>query len=161
MDTTIKDIETKTFRSSHIITYISVILFFILCLWISSVPVISSPLVIIFLLVLLQFYSIFVIYNYNKPGNIQKIEEKVSDDIKEPFLFEVSPEKQQCMEERVSTKHQSEDRSKTCCKGSETGGKLPFIEDWKKEGWLGRTDNWVDSPLYNSYQTQLPPTSLV
>lgn len=159
MDTTIQNMETKVYRSSHNSAYISVILFFILCLWISSVPVISSPLVIIFLLVLLQFFSIFVIYN--KPINIKKLEENVSDDIKEAFMFQVSPEKQKCMQERVSTKHSSDDRSKTCCKGSETGGKLPFIEDWKKEGWLGRTDNWVDSPLYNSYQTQLPPTSLV
>ena len=78
----------------------------------------------------------------------------------ENFYFETSPQVQKCEEERVSLEQPPRVRSPTCCKVTERGGKLPFIEDWKKNGWA-RTDNFVTDPNNITYQTQLPPTTLV
>lgn len=130
------------------IIIISCCLGFILILYVSSLPFISSN-IIILLLFLLQLYSIFILYSQTK----------------ENFYFEVSPEKQKCMDERVSLEQPPGVRSKGCCPVYTVGGKLKYVEEWKENTdnpihWQ-RTDNWVDSKEYNTYQTQLAPTAFV
>ena len=126
--------------------FIGVIFLCVIGLWIISVPIISSSIFIIVLLSILQLYSLFSLYT---TGQTQ-----------EDFYFETSPQTQKCEEERVSLEQPPRIRSPTCCKVTERGGKLPFIEDWKKNGWA-RTDNFVTDPNNITYQTQLPPTTLV
>ena len=89
----------------------------ILLLYLLSIPIISSNRVIILLFILLQLYSIFVIY---------------SQQSKEDFYFEVSPEKQKCMDENVSLEQPPGVRSKGCCPVYTVGGKLKYVEEWKK-----------------------------
>jgi len=122
----------------------------ILFLYLLSIPVLSSNRVIILLLLLLQLYSIFILSGKK---------------LKEPFYFEVSEPKQKCMEERVSLEQPPGVRSKGCCPVYTVGGKLKYVEEWKKNTdnpihWQ-RTDNWVDSKEYNTYQSQLAPTAYV
>ena len=122
----------------------SCILAAIVILYVISLPIISNT---NFIIVLFILFCLFLIFG-------QKYITQ------EEFSFKVSPEKQKCMEENVSTNQPPATRSSFCCNVTERGGTLPFIEDWKKHGW-DRTDNWVDTTDNNSYQTQLPPTSLV
>lgn len=129
------------------VLFIGILYLCILGLWILSVPIISSSISIIILLSILQFYSLFSIYAKEK--NTQ-----------ENFYFETSPNIKKCEEERVSLEQPPRVRSPGCCKVTERGGKLPFIEDWKRNGWA-RTDNFVTNPDTIAYQTQLPPTTLV
>ena len=122
----------------------------ILFLYLLSIPVLSSNRVIILLLLLLQLYSIFLLSGKK---------------LKEPFHFEVSEPKQKCMEERVSLEQPPGVRSKGCCPVYTVGGKLKYVEEWKKNTdnpihWQ-RTDNWVCSKEYNTYQSQLAPTAYV
>lgn len=130
------------------IIVISCLLGFIFILYLCSLPFISSN-IIILLLFLLQLYSIFILYYQTK----------------EDFYFEVSPEKEKCMDERVSLEQPPGVRSKGCCPVYTVGGKLKYVEEWKENTdnpihWQ-RTDNWVDSKEYNTYQTQLAPTAYV
>ena len=130
------------------IIIISCILGGLMILYILSIPIFSSHITIL-LLFLLQLYSIFVLIKESK----------------EDFFFEVSPEKQKCMNENVSLEQPPGVRSKGCCPVYTVGGKLKYVEEWKKNTdnpihWQ-RTDNWVDSKEYNTYQTQLAPTALV
>ena len=127
---------------------ISCILGSLMILYIVSVPILSSHITILTLF-LLQLFSIFVLVSKTK----------------EDFFFEVSPQKQQCMNENVSLQQPPGKRSDGCCPIYTVGGKLKYVEEWKENTdnpihWQ-RTDNWVDSEKYNSYQTQLAPTALV
>ena len=135
------------------VTLIALLGVAILILWVISIPVVSSSLVIVTLLTALLIYTTISLYHCQK-----KLKEKQSS--KENFMFEVSPNRKLCMEEKVSQEQPPATRSPSCCSVTERGAKLPFIEEWKKEGWA-RTDNWVDSPDNNTFQTQLPPTSFV
>lgn len=130
------------------IIIISSILGGLMVLYVLSIPILSSQ-VVILLLFLLQLYSIFML-SYRS---------------KENFYFEVSPEKQKCMNENVSLEQPPGVRSKGCCPVYTVGGKLKYVEEWKENTdnpihWQ-RTDNWVDSKEYNTYQTQLAPTAFV
>lgn len=130
------------------IVIISCCLGFLFILYFLSIPILSFS-VVILLLFVLQLYSIYILFVRSK----------------ENFYFEVSPEKQKCMEERVSLEQPPGKRSEGCCPVSTVGGKLKYVEEWKKNTdnnihWQ-RTDNWVDSKEYNTYQTQLAPTAFV
>ena len=130
------------------IIIISCILGGLMILYLLSIPIFSSHITIL-LLFLLQLYSIFILLKISK----------------EDFFFEVSPEKQKCMNENVSLEQPPGVRSKGCCPVYTVGGKLKYVEEWKENTdnpihWQ-RTDNWVDSKEYNTYQTQLPPTTFV
>ena len=121
-------------------------------LHISSIPFFSYNFKIILLLIT-NLLSLFQIMKYSKKNS------------KEKFYFEVSPEKEKCMEERVSLEQPPGVRSKDCCPVYTTGGKLKYVEEWKQNTdnpihWQ-RTDNWVDSKEYNTYKTQLAPTVYV
>lgn len=130
------------------IIIISCILGGLMILYLLSIPIFSSHITIL-LLFLLQLYSIFILLKSSE----------------ENFFFEVSPEKQKCMNENVSLEQPPGVRSKGCCPVYTVGGKLKYVEEWKENTdnpihWQ-RTDNWVDSKEYNTYQTQLPPTAFV
>lgn len=132
------------------IIIISSILGAIIILYFLSISYISSSIFIISLLTLLQIYSILVISGFK---------------FKEDFHFEVSPEKQKCMEENVSLEQPPGVRSPECCPVYTTGGTLKYVDEWKENKYNNihwpRTDNWVNSKDYNTYQTQLAPTSYV
>ena len=124
---------------------IILILFIIYILYIASIPYISSSRVIIWALIALQIYTIYYIKKNTTSEN---------------FRFEVSPDRQKCLEEQVSLEQPPGVRSKDCCPVTHRGGKLKYVSEWKEKVWA-RPDMYVDTPYNNVYQTQLPPTGLL
>jgi len=63
----------------------------------------------------------------------------------EPFYFEVSPKRAQCLKEQVSL--DGKPRSCQCCQKGTVGGYPPYYLDWinneSEEGNWNRTDNWT------------------
>lgn len=126
------------------IRLIILIFFIIYILYIASIPYISSSKVIIWALIALQIYTIYYIKNNTSS---------------EPFHFEVSPEREKCLEEQVSLEQPPAVRSKGCCPVTHRGGNLKYVKEWKEKVWA-RPDSYVDTPQNNVYRTQLPPTGL-
>lgn len=119
----------------------------IFAIYILSIPYFSSSKRLIVLLFLLQIYSIIV------------LAKKYNCSIQEKFHFEVSPQREKCLEEQVSLEQPPGVRSKGCCPVTHRGGNLKYVNEWKEKIWA-RPDSYVDTPNNNVYQTQLPPTGL-
>lgn len=119
----------------------------LLLIYIQSIPYLSSSKIIIFSLFALQIYSIIVLWK------------KLNCSTNEKFYFEVSPEREKCLEEQVSLEQPPGVRSKGCCPVTDRGGTLKYVSEWKEKIWA-RPDSYVDTPCNNVYQTQLPPTGL-
>ena len=79
---------------------------------------------------------------------------------KEPFYFEVSPNRLKCLKEQVSLNKNK--RSCSCCQKGTVGGYPPTFADWmsnsEQNGNWNRTDNWT--PVENN-QSNLPPINYV
>lgn len=119
----------------------------IFAIYILSIPYLSSSRRLIVLLFLLQIYSIIV------------LAKKYNCSVQEKFHFEVSPQREKCLEEQVSLKQPPGVRSKSCCPVTHRGGNLKYVNEWKQKIWA-RPDSYVDTLNNNVYQTQLPPTGL-
>jgi len=127
---------------------LSAIFVVILALYLSSFRNIPKD-TLIFLLSILQVISIFFVFF--APRN------------SEGFYFEVSPQRQKCLREQVSTTDKN--RSCGCCQKGTVGGYPPHYAQWlqpegKNELWK-RTDNWTTNPENVAYNSQLPATELV
>lgn len=131
----------------HNLKLIISILFIIYIVYIASLPIISSSRIIIWALISLQIYTIYCIKKQFDCSNTER------------FHFEVSPEREKCLEEQVSLEQPPAVRSKGCCPVTHRGGNLKYVKEWKEKVWA-RPDMYVDTPCSNVYQTQLPPTGL-
>jgi len=117
--------------------------------------------VIILLLIILQIISLFFVYfsNCSNEG-FETLDEQYAP----KNLFQVSPQRKQCLVEQVSLQQPPATRSCNCCCVGTVGGNLKYVEQWKtpndSNNWH-RTDNWTRNKNNNAFKTQLAPTSLL